>query len=373
MSAPLRRWRPGEGRKVLWIELFYDLIFVATIIVLGNVLAHDLSWRGVGLYALLFVPVWWSWSGMMFLFNRYIADDPLQRVLVLAQMFAIGLLATQVGGAFEEQSAGFAAAYAAVRTMLLLLYLRVWWLDPESRPLARGYLVGFGSAWLLWLASLALPTPWRFGIWGVAMVVELLIPLYPAMRRMQHRWPIDLHHLQERFALLTLIVLGESFIKVIAGLVGHPLTADSLLLSAVAFVVVGALWWWYFDRGHHALQGAWPLARYLWIYGHLPLMVAVVAIGVGLKKLVLQELSAPMPIELGWVLVGASLLAVGVFTVWEHLRLNVALQHAGTMSIRTVGVMVSLTVLGFSIGLIPVALFACLWALMLVLLVTTPV
>ena len=130
MNSPLRRWRPGEGRKVLWIELFYDLIFVATIIQLGNVLSHDLSWRGLALYALLFVPVWWAWSGMMFLFNRFIADDVPQRLLVLTQMFAIALLATQVGGAFGEQSAGFAAAYAAVRALLLLLYARVWWLDP---------------------------------------------------------------------------------------------------------------------------------------------------------------------------------------------------------------------------------------------------
>jgi low temperature requirement protein LtrA len=370
MNTPLRRWRPGEGRKVLWIELFYDLIFVATIILLGNVLSHDLSWRGVALYALLFVPVWWAWSGMMFLFNRFIADDPPQRLLVLTQMFAIALLATQVGGAFGEQSAGFAAAYAAVRALLLLLYARVWWLDLESRPLTRGYLLGFGLAWLLWLLSLALPVPWRFAVWGVAMLVELLIPLYPAMRRLQHRWPPDLHHLQERFALFTLIVLGESFIKVLAGLVGHTGRGDPLLLSGAAFVVVGSLWWWYFDRAQQALQGGWPVARYLWIYGHLPLTVAVVAIGVGLKKLVLLELWAPMPFDLGWVLVGASLVAVSIFTLWEYLRIVANDLPAGRMFIRASAVMLGMGLLGAILGLVPVAIFAVLWPLLWIVMVT---
>ena len=355
---------------MLWIELFYDLIFVATIIVLGNALAADLSWRGVGLYALVFVPVWWSWSGMMFLFNRFIADDPVQRLLVLTQMFAIALLATQVGGAFGAQSVGFAAAYATVRALLLLLYARVWRLDPESRPLTRGYLIGFGLAWLFWLASLALPAPWRYGVWGVAMLVELLIPLYPAMRRLQHRYPPDLHHLQERFALFTLIVLGESFIKVVAGLVGHLEGVDAPLLSAAAFVVVGSLWWWYFDRAHHALQGGWPVARYLWIYGHLPLTVAVVAIGVGLKKVVLLELWAPMQPELGWLLIGATLLTLGIFTIWEYLRVVARQESADRFFRRAALAMGSLVLLGVGIGLVPVALFVVVWLLALLIFVT---
>jgi low temperature requirement protein LtrA len=366
MNLPLRRWQPGEHRKVLWIELFYDLIFVATIIQLGNVLAHDLSWRGVAFYALVFVPVWWSWSGMTFLFNRFIADDPLQRVLVLTQMFAIALLATQVGGAFGAQSAGFAAAYAAVRALLLALYARVWWLDPGSRPLTRGYLLGFGLAWLLWLVSMVVPVPWRYAVWGAAMLVELLIPLYPSMRRMQHRWPLDMHHLQERFGLFTLIVLGESFIKVVAGLVGHPGDVDALVLSAAAFMVVGSLWWWYFDRGQHALHGDRPRARYLWIYGHLPLTVAVVAVGVGLKKLVLLELWAPITPDLGWLLWGASLVVATLFTLWEHLRVAA---HKKVFTRVWWAAVAGWGLLGLGIGVVPTVIFAFAWALLWVVFV----
>lgn len=361
MNAGLRRWRSGEARKVLWIELFYDLIFVATIIQLGNLLSHDVSWRGVALYALVFVPVWWSWSGMMFLFNRFIGDDRLQRLLVLLQMFAIALLATQVGGAFAAQSAGFAVAYAGVRGVLLLLYARVWSVDPETRPLVRGYLAGFGVAWLLWLGSLAVPEPWRFGVWAMAMLVELATPLVPALRRLQHRWSPDLHHMAERFALFTLIVLGESFIKVLAGLVGHAGSLDAVLLSAASFTVVGVFWWWYFDHAHHALRGEWPAARYLWIYGHLPLTVAVVAIGVGLKKLVLLELAAPMALDLGWMLVGASLLALIIFAVWERLRAFASGDRGWRFLLVATCACASLVALGLNLGALSVGVFVGWW------------
>lgn len=372
VNHSLRRWRPGDSRKVLWIELFFDLIFVATIIQLGNLLAHDVSWRGMALYALVFVPVWWSWSGMAFFFNRFIADDATQRLLVLAQMFAIAILATQVAGAFGAQSMGFAAAYAAVRALLLLAYLRAWRSDVESRPLTRGYLLGFGMALVLWLASLLVPEPLRFAVWGLAMLVELLTPLHPAMRRMQHRWPVDLHHLQERFALFTLIVLGESFIKVLAGLVGHPLSVDAFSLSLAGFVVVGALWWWYFDRLHPSLQGGWPVARYVWIYSHLPLTVAVVAVGVGLKKLVLLELDALMPAELAWLFVVGSLLGVAVFTVLQWFAWVAGQQRPAKILMRFGVVAAALLALGTTGSSLSSGIFATLWCLTVLYFVRAP-
>jgi low temperature requirement protein LtrA len=53
----------GKERKVGWLELFYDLIYVATIIQLGNALSHHISVFGFLAFAGLMVPLWHTWTG----------------------------------------------------------------------------------------------------------------------------------------------------------------------------------------------------------------------------------------------------------------------------------------------------------------------
>ena len=41
-----------------WLELFFDLVYVAILVELGNRLSHNLTLQGVTEYALLFIPKW---------------------------------------------------------------------------------------------------------------------------------------------------------------------------------------------------------------------------------------------------------------------------------------------------------------------------
>ena len=50
-----------QEEKTTWLELFFDLIYVAILIEMGNRLSHDLSLGGAISFALLFVPIWMSW------------------------------------------------------------------------------------------------------------------------------------------------------------------------------------------------------------------------------------------------------------------------------------------------------------------------
>lgn len=63
------------NRSVGWLELFYDLVYVATLIQIGNFLSDNLSLLGFGQFLVLFVVVWWAWTGETFYQNRYYVDD----------------------------------------------------------------------------------------------------------------------------------------------------------------------------------------------------------------------------------------------------------------------------------------------------------
>jgi low temperature requirement protein LtrA len=104
-------------------------------------------------------------------------------------------------------------------------------------------------------------------------------------------------------------------------------------VAAVAFVVGAALWWTYFDAasvsGNEELQegagGEEVDERHdLYIYGHLPLTLGVVAAGAGLEALVLHPETA-LPAPAGWVaLAGVALCLVGAGIVLAgvHQRIS---------------------------------------------------
>ena len=54
--------------------------------------------RGFLVFAGLFVPVWWAWVGYTFYADRFDTDDPPHRVLMIAGMFAVAVLASVIPG-----------------------------------------------------------------------------------------------------------------------------------------------------------------------------------------------------------------------------------------------------------------------------------
>lgn len=149
----------AEERRVTWLELLYDLVYVATIIQLGAYLSHNVSWMGVVGFGALFVPIWWSWTGLTFYANRFVVDDIWHRLLIFAQIAAVTILAVSVEAAIGERAVQFALAYVAVRVILIVLYWRAWRHIPQARPLVWRYGLGFSWAAAIYLLSVFAPNP----------------------------------------------------------------------------------------------------------------------------------------------------------------------------------------------------------------------
>ena len=113
----LRSLAGGDtGRKVTWLELFFDLIFVAAVSQVAGPLHEHYSMEGLVRFGPLFVLIWWAWVGHTVFSTRFDTDDVIQRGLTLVQMFAVAVMAANAKDALDSRSsAGFAAAYAAVR------------------------------------------------------------------------------------------------------------------------------------------------------------------------------------------------------------------------------------------------------------------
>ena len=274
----------AEERRVSWLELFSDLVFVVVIAELAHYLAGHLAWAGVLGYVLLFVPAWWAWIGGTFYNERFETQDISYRIFVFAQLLPVAALAIFAHDGLGAASARYALAYAAVRALITVLWVRGGSYAPLFWPVARRYGIGFALSIVLFVVSAFVPPPWRFVLWGLGLTLDLVTPITTLSD--QARLPrASSSKLPERFGLFMIIVLGEAMVGVIQGIAEREeLTFPIALTGAVGMALVFGLWWVYFDfvARRPARRGSWwSLA---WNYLHLPLVMAVAAIGAAIQN-----------------------------------------------------------------------------------------
>ena len=324
----------GRHRAVSWLELFFDLAFVAGISQIGIPFAENYSPQGLLRYAFMFFLIWWAWLGHTMYSTRFENDDLAQRCLTFVQIFAVAVMAANARATLGSQdSAGFVAAYALMRVILSLQYVRARKI-PETRQLAVIYASGIGGAALLWMSSAAVPVPARFWFWALALLVELGTPAVAS--RHARKLPPDAAHLPERFGLFTIILLGEGVAQVMRGIEAQPAWTFATVFSAVlSLALVFAYWWWYFEAAAAAEERniSSPrerLAFQVWRYSHFPLYLGIAATGVGLQHLISMALARRFSgIDAFMVMASGSLLmlALSVITAcsgpgmaWQHRR-----------------------------------------------------
>ena len=315
LSAPrLRSAAKPAHRRVTWLELFFDLIFVAAVTQVGRPLAEDYSIAGLARYSFLFVLIWWAWSGHTLYCTRFDQDDLVQRCLVLAQCFLAAVMAANAREALDSRaSAGFGAAYAALRMVLVAQYVRARQVV-ETRALATRYAAGFGAAAVVWLASSLVDVPARYWVWGLALALDFATPWLAAAHTV--RFPPDAVHFPERFGLFTIILLGEFVAAVMRGIESQeywsfPAAFTAISGMAFAFVVC----WWYFDvarsaeeRHIRSRKQAWWFEA--WQYAHLPLLLGIAVAGVGFERAIASEDSAGMACA-AYAVLSLALVAIG--------------------------------------------------------------
>ena len=282
------------NRSISWLELFYDLVYIATLIQIGNFLSSNVDTQGFAQFLVLTVVVWWAWTGETFYQNRYVVDDLIHRVLVFTQMFAVATIGLSISMAFGDLYVQFTLAYVVIRLMLIFMYLRSMRAHPESSALSRGYVTGFSLGIAVWLGSLLLPAEIHWVGWLVGITIELTVPLVPRIRVLQQAVSVDYHHIAERFGIFTIIVLGESFVKVLDDAQGIAIELQQMIFSTFGLIVLYSLWWLYFtDTTDAVVEFDNPWKPFTWIYAHFPLAASLVMFGVAAKKLFAETWEHP--------------------------------------------------------------------------------
>jgi len=277
-----------EHRASTPLELFFDLTYVVAVGRAAASLHHQLGEGQIRLgligFCSIFFAVWWGWMNYTWFASAHDSDDVAHRLLTFVQItgvlvFSAGVTSAAENGDFLVVVIGF----AIMRVGLILSWLRVARDEPGVRTRAMRFVLGLTVLQLLWIARLAVHS--EHAGWATFVVLalgEMAIPIWA--ERAGSIPPFHAEHIEERYGLFTIILLGESIVSATAG-VQASFDAGGLTapLAAVGFgglVLAFAAWWLYFDHPGHLAPT--PDVAFRWGYAHVVLFAALAGLGAGL-------------------------------------------------------------------------------------------
>ncbi|SCG46596.1 low temperature requirement protein A [Micromonospora coxensis] len=307
----------GPGTRVTRLELFYDLVFVFAFLNVTTLTAADLNARHLVEAMFVLALLWWCWTGFAAVGNILRADQGVMPLVGFSIMAAIFVLALTTAVAFRDEPGGlygpwvFSLAYLATWVVkVVALWSTAGW---SRAPRARSLLLTaptMGGALVIVIAATvpqrvvpdAAVENVRIGLWTVALAMEygvgLLLP--------RTGWRLrSVGHWAERHALIVLVALGESVIALGIGTTsraGRPIGIPVIAAAVFGIAIIAALWWLYFDvlafaveQVLHGVRGRAriPMARDVYTYLHLPLIVGIILFALGLKELLAGVIKDP--------------------------------------------------------------------------------
>ncbi len=311
------------GRRVSYLELFYDLAYVAIIGQATHQLAGDVSPRGVVDFSIVFALIWIAWVNGSLYVELHGGEDGRTRNIVFAQMCILVLLAVFTGDAANGGGMAFSVVYAAFLIFTAWLWLTVRNRDrqdyAELLDLTGRYVIAMVVSAAVILVGGFLGTEPRLALWAL-FAIGWIGGLW-LLGRLGSGLSAGLaatDSLVERFGSFTIIVLGEVIIGVVAGLVAAHRDALTIAVGILALIVGFGFWWIYFDLVGGRLPRNTAGALTNWALSHFPIALSIAASGAAMVSLVGHAHDANAPAATAWLLGSAVALGLLALIVVEQ-------------------------------------------------------
>jgi low temperature requirement protein LtrA len=271
-------------------ELFFDLVFVFAFTQVTTLLAEDPTFAGIGRGVLVLAALWWPWTAYAWLTNTVDPEEGFVGAALLVALIAMFIAALSVPSAFGDHGVIFGVALTVVCSMHLALYS----LAGRGNADLLGAVLRL-APWTLLGTTLILVAGFTEGARTWLWVAALLSIYLGAAFSGVTGWLVHPGHLTERYGLVLIIALGEAFIAIGIGASAIDLGLGEIAAAVLGLLAAASFWLAYFDffslRGERMLSDRdgperVALARDLYAYAHLPMIVGIVLFAFSMKTVV---------------------------------------------------------------------------------------
>lgn len=313
-----------KERKVSWLELFFDLVFVTAVSSTTHLLLEiDEYPRQVAFYfleyLLMVTPMFWAWIGQTMFFNRYGEKIKNPEIYMLSQMFFLILMTASFDLEFSNTFYTFIIGYAGIRLVTVCQYFIVSKkLSGDAKQISRLLGTIFLLGILLSLSSLFFESPVRYSIMYAGILLDIILPLL--LTRRLKKAPVDLPHLAERFGLFVIITFGESIVAITSLLVGHTKDLNVLGYTIISFGLIATLFMSYFHSFEHIIDQKKETNGQVLLYGHYFIIVSIMILAANIHLLFAGHLEKSILLLFSYGAVAVFFIAKQVVFVYHQKR-----------------------------------------------------
>lgn len=254
-----------EHAGASWLELFFDLVFVATLSLINEDIREDFTWQGLTFALVAMAGLFAVWLTVTLISNRFPDEGEYRRSLVgviMVTLIVSGLgISDTVGIDGRLGQVSFALTLVAVGALLIPLP-RQFGASRSAIQLSIGLLWGAGAV-VAAFALLPVTANVEFAVVAAAVLVVAISVAIVQERGLRDTHAIRPSHLIERLGLLAIILLGEGFVLLTVAL-REPDAETDLRFLLMTFVLVYLLWRYFFDSTFADRSGAlhWRAAAF---------------------------------------------------------------------------------------------------------------
>ena len=246
-GPPKQFSNPDHDRRVSWLELFYDIVYVIAIARITHHFAAHITFSGFVEYACLFILIYWGWLNGSLHHDIHGNQGLRTRLMTLWQMVILAALAIMIDKMHGEYRA-VTILFMIFQLFLTYLWESVGFYDKSHRRYSRPYTILYLTSFTLMGVSLFTPDSWKAFLIPVIFILNFT-PAFITARLMKNSGvKLDLtHSMFERLGLFTIIVFGEVVIGVVNG-IGHieSIKAMDWVNFTLSIAIVFSLWWIFF-------------------------------------------------------------------------------------------------------------------------------
>ena len=251
-------------------------------------MVNEPTWSGMGQGILSLAVIWWAWVCYAWLTSVVEPEEGAARIVMLAVMAGLLIVAISVPEAFGDRALSFAVAYGFVRLGHISLFV----IASRDHPTMRSPLLFFAICTAV-VIGLLVGASFVDGSVQAAMWVAAILVDWGAAFFGIDEWRLVPAHFAERHNLVIILALGESVIALGTG-AEIDLTVSVTVAAVLGIGLAAALWWIYFDvvalvterRLIRATEGRERnlLARDSYSYLHFPMVAGIVLGAFGLHE-----------------------------------------------------------------------------------------
>ena len=347
--------RHGDGHRVGYVELFFDLVFVFAVTQLSHSLIAHPDGTTLLHTVVLGWAVWWLWIDTTWVTNWLDPETVPVRTMLLVLMLLGLLMSSAIPEAFEDKALLFALPYVAIqvgRTAFTVWAMGRHW--PDNALNFVRITVWLAVSGAFWVAG-ALVEDARLWLWVVAAASDVVGPRalfrVPGLGATDPRtWVVRGAHMAERVALFIIISLGESIVVTGAAFAELEVSPAVVWAFLAAFASTVLMWLLFFDRAEQSAAEYFEsrdepgmVAQTAYTYIPFLLVVGIVLTAVGDELVLAHPTGHATPWTAGLVcgsaavyLLGNALFRRATGGAWSGPHLVGALVAAAVVALRDI-------------------------------------